>query len=623
LTFKQVDAGEAAIALPRDRMARDRLILLAIGVVLVVGTFFASRGITVIDEIIYLVGATAFQATGSLMVDNGYTVLPYPEVTFGAFFSAREDGLLGSQYPFGQTVFHAVLHPVLGPRGLYVLHALAAVVTLFATYAVALRLFADRQVALWSCLLLAGGTFLMEYVYGYWPHMTSVAAVMVSLALALKAFETERAFGPAALAGLALGAAIVLRIDSLLLLPVLAVLALVVGRRLGVIIAGGAVGLLPAVLCLSWSNHVKFNTWNPLSYGHEGGGTSLTSYLPLLAVGVAGCSVLVLWRLLPSARRYVVWGSVAVAVVTVLAVPQVRGMAVAFVTGFTVLIVDMTATVQRHAAIQAQPDGTMLFWGIPKKALGQSLPWIGLLPLLALPTLKEHRRAIGILAVMCLIWITPFALRSWHGGLGGNMRYFLPILPVLCILGALLVRSLAPGRAFLYAAIAGCLLSTVWVAVHPSAHAGASQILSLYVLTASAWAAVAALVVPGMLRVGAVAFGVGLGVAVANLMTDVTDAQKRRADIALVPDFETRVAGPALVFDHLLMSAFSNPDQVMAMSPAISGPRPEMVLRALDKGMAVALPGETAQTFLADHEALEIVPSSLGLPPGFVEVQRR
>ena len=38
-------------------------------------------------------------------------------------------------------------------------------------------------------------------------------------------------------------------------------------------------------------------------------------------------------------------------------------------------------------------------------------------------------------------------------------------------------------------------------------------------------------------------FGIGLGVAVSNLITDVSHAQKRRVDNALTPDFETRLTG--------------------------------------------------------------------------------
>lgn len=625
-SMQDVDAQSGAVS-------RDAWVLFTIGVILMTGTFFASRGIIVIDEIIYLVSAGALQSTGSQLFDNGYDRFPSLDLTMGPFFSARDDGLLGSQYPIGQQLAGAILHPILGPRGLYFLNAVAALVTLFATYALAMRLFRDRQIALWSCLLLTIGSYWAEYNYGYWPHMISIAAVVVSLNLSLMALTEERA-GPvlkaSALAGLILGAGMVFRVDSILLLPVLAVLAITIGRRPVHVFVGGALGLIPGIAVLAWSNYVKFDTFNPLSYGPARASSGLEKYYLMIGVGLAGLCFLIAWRCLaPRFRRHLVLTGIALVGLAVIIVPQARGLVMAFVNGIENLIVDSRATPDDRPSIDFRPDGTVLFWGLAKKALGQSMPWIGMLPLLALPALAGRRTAIAILGLLCLIWVTPFVLQSWHGGLGSNMRYFLPILPAICILGVAVlqaqVKAAALGpRAIIYSVLVGCLLGAVWISLHPTGLAGAAQILSLYVLLGCLVVAVVALVVrtPRSASASVIAFGVGIGVAVSNLLTDISHAQQRREHNALTPDFETVLAGEIVVFDRIVMSAAGNPDQLLALSVLVDGPDPELISGAFDAGMAVAMHADQAMASFPNFDGLEVTETGHGLGPDFVVLRR-
>ena len=89
------------------------------------------------------------------------------------------------------------------------------------------------------------------------------------------------------------------------------------------------------------------------------------------------------------------------------------------------------------------PDGTRSFWGLSKKALGQSLPWLGLLALLLRPQLWQGRsRSFTCALIFTALFMLPFLIRSWHGGMSSNMRYFLPALPVLSILAATLIHDL-------------------------------------------------------------------------------------------------------------------------------------------------------------------------------------
>ena len=77
------------------------------------------------------------------------------------------------------------------------------------------------------------------------------------------------------------------------------------------------------------------------------------------------------------------------------------------------------------------------------------------------------------------------------------MRYFLPVLPALCILCARLISDLWASVATtpLFRGrrrVGGNRLGLAWSFLHPSGYAGVQQIVATYVLLATALAAIAA-----------------------------------------------------------------------------------------------------------------------------------
>ena len=108
------------------------------------------------------------------------------------------------------------------------------------------------------------------------------------------------------------------------------------------------------------------------------------------------------------------------------------------ITGMHAILIDATIIQDNRAGgLQRMADGTVLFWGLPKKALAQSLPWLGCLAALAGLARAERRQSILFVLIIFAGWSVPFVVGSWHGGFGANMRYFLPSVVLLAILGTL------------------------------------------------------------------------------------------------------------------------------------------------------------------------------------------
>ena len=102
--------------------------------------------------------------------------------------------------------------------------------------------------------------------------------------------------------------------------------------------------------------------------------------------------------------------------------------------------------------------GQLLFWGYPKKALIQSLPWM---PLIIIPAINALRgrdvNAVGLCMLAIAAPICFYALSHWHGGGSYNMRYFTLALPFLAILAAAGLYSLRGDLNFSRPAILGAL----------------------------------------------------------------------------------------------------------------------------------------------------------------------
>lgn len=465
---------------------------------------WAVPGVFSLDGFVYHAMIDAFARNGSLFVDNGLGT--YDSSALNLSLMREAGDRLAPQYPGGWGILAAPAYLAAGLRGVIVVNALASALTLPLVWIAARALFDDRALATQAALIWGLATFAVDYAFGVWPH--AVATCLVTAAVA--AVATGWRDGPAAelrgalVAGLALGLGSHARVDALIAAVPLAVWLLTTARRpygaLGLLLLGLAPGLAAAAAI----NHAKFGTFSPVSYGHAGGKVSLGYYaglLPLAAAGAAlalglGVARVRAWLLRPAALAATGLGLLAIA----LAVAPTREALVRVAAGFWVLVVDFQVHSLPARGLEEGPDGTVRVFGLIKKALLQSLPYVAAIPVL-MPRLWRgpDRAAIGFCALFVVLSIVPFAFGSWHGGRATNMRYFLNFLPVLAILAAAALREIAAmadghrlaapaavvgigGAAVLYAAARGYPFDVAFQLTLPNAVAAATAAAAVLVL---------------------------------------------------------------------------------------------------------------------------------------------
>lgn len=563
-------------------------ILLLLTVVILGLVPVASGGFFTIDEVIYLLGAKTLATTGHLGIVNGYSA--YGSKALKLLFLVWGPSGLVPQYPIGTTLTGAPLYLLFGNHGLILLNAAAVAGTLFATRALARSLYADENTALLAPLLLIFGTYTLEYAYGIWPHGVTIFCVVTALWLVVRALDTSKreSWLSGCGAGLLIGTGFLFRLDTVLILPTIAACIILFAKRPVGLFLGGMAGTLPGIAVAAIANVVKFGSPNPLSYGAApGGGTDPTTYLnfaallaalfiPLIALRVCGLSVLRrYWRLILSVG--------AGLVLALLLIPAVRHELVAVVRGFYVLVIDIRPINDPRHGIVTSPFGTVSFWGLDKKALGQSLPWLAIiLALFVRPWRVAEWRSHAILLGGAFLWILPFLPTQWYGGFASNMRYFLPILPLLATLAARVWLSALEGGRIRHIWVVCCLTAGValvvgWAFFLPSGVAGSQQILTTRTLAVMAVAALASYL-PGAYGAGArvvtrYVFLVALGIALClGPVIDLAYDERIRVNYARMGEQMERLPGPSLVIGPPVMTArlIGRPGYLVAVRDPLS-----------------------------------------------------
>lgn len=583
-------------------------LLTALAGLLVLGACFASTGFFIIDEVVYVAGADTLLSSQSLFIENGFDEIRSRDLRWIDLLVIGTEGLT-PQYPVGSAIVGAGLIGLLDVRGIVIFHAVCMAATIFVTRALAIKLFKDETIGLFAALLFFFGTFISEYAYGLWPHAVSLLSTSAAFLWFLHALQSDdKAFRYALVSGLILGAGILFRLDNILLLPVIALLCVPFAARPISIFAGGAMGLVPALLILAVANQIKFGTPNPISYGQGGGAVGLSGYIGLIAgVGMfLACLVGLRMSKIQINPRLATGGFVVAVAVAALVLPDVQRILQRLYTGFIALFVDAKTIEDPRGGVHRAADGSLWFWGLPKKALGQSMPWLGLLLFLIFAPWGKHRRAIQITLAFVLVWSLPFVIRAWHGGLGLNMRYLMPMFPLLSALCAMLIMRLAENRerpaVILGGAIAvGFLVGVFQTSFSAASISGVHQFLSTYVLFAVALTALVAGIQSlsngplGVLALRATGFGIGLAVFISA--SDVWLSQMRRMDV--LTDTTQGYDGPTIVYLHAFRSATHAPNQMVAVPHwKNGGPDAKLVSQGLAEGYRVLMPLMMADRFV-------------------------
>jgi hypothetical protein len=302
-----------------------------------------------------------------------------------------------------------------GWRGLVLLNALCFAAAAVLVFREVQRCAATRTAPWVGLAAFALCGFSLEYAQGVWPHMLAVFLCVAAFVLAGRAREGGGAVAAAA-AGFLSALAAGVRYQNAVFAACLGLGLLVLApKRRRVLPAFAAGSALPLLAC-SWINHLRLDSWNPISKG----GTYL---VPAVAGSSARTLLDPLW---------VLWSKV----------------------------VDMSAHpafgpgLDRLNAWASRSETTGAFLSVPgvlKKSLLQSAPWmlvplVGVVIALVLFRRRTGRASSELRAAGLVIWpmLAGFALAGFgrHDGMCFNQRYFLELVPLGAIAFALIVDEL-------------------------------------------------------------------------------------------------------------------------------------------------------------------------------------
>lgn len=418
-------------------------ILLAITISL----YFAPPAAFFIDDVLYTDMARAMAENGSLHVVEKGDIETAPILTkssAGVFVN----GAYGyAQYPGGYAFLAAPFYALFGINGLILMNALGAVATLWLTYRIALLFFDDEAIAGASALILGLATYFHGYAFAIWPHLSALGLVLAGVYFGLLGAQktNQKCFLYMALAGTAFGVSLNFRIDGIFLFAALFLwlrLVALPSNRLAILVF--AAGLAPHLIYAAYLNSVKFGVFLPFYYGPKEGPDSASAYTML---GYLGATLLVGSIFVDTSRPY--FRRILAIVqkfwpLTLLTIGSIAFLIsgeflLRILSGAYVLVVDLQAFNGDFVQDGLIKDkyGYLSYWGYPKKALLQSLPFAALL---LIPVVFFFRgwkfQYLSLALAMIATPIAFYSIKQWHGGPGYNMRYFLPCMPFIAILAA-------------------------------------------------------------------------------------------------------------------------------------------------------------------------------------------
>ena len=458
---------------PHRAWLHDSLILLAVALA---GILFAQPGVFTVDESHYLLTANSLAQGDGFSIENGYSATADPALLY--FYTAvparvAELGSVSSVPPF-QAILGLPWMWALGSTGLIALNLLAFGLCLVATRRLAFILTGSPGWALCATGLVALSAFSLEYAFGIWPHALSQALVAWSLLALIKSRTADRVWLCCLGAGLLLGLANGVRLQNVVLLPLLltAAFLLQLGWRRAILI--GLAWLAPMII-YAGINQARLDTLNPFTYGAQplgalGGITGLLASQPWLALApfFALGGAWWLWR--KTGRALVWWGLGLAGLATALALDPTRAWLARWLQMASYHLVDTSlAESQGSAGAHFNELGQVLYGGVLKKSLLQAAPWVivALLGLLPLRFRKPMPSPVQTLTMVALggLALLPFVVSP--GGFCFNPRYLLELMPALAVLAVYWAQTLSPPRPALLLGILGGLAAAAPLLLNP------------------------------------------------------------------------------------------------------------------------------------------------------------
>ena len=399
-----------------------------------------------LDDFIYQAMIDAFAKNGSLFVENGYA--EHRVDALRNHLLRDVGGELAPQYPGGWGIVAAPAYLIAGLTGVITINAIACAITLWLVWQTAWSMFQDRRLATYAALFFGLSSFAVDYALAIWPHgiaMFCVAAAMAAITKDLRKTSVQQVKW-LFLAGLFLGMGLNFRVDVLFVAAPIAVWLLGSSdspyRSTMIFFAG----LLPGLALSTTINWLKFGIASPLTYGDAGGGTAFGYYAqlaPVLLAGISGAIALGSTRIRTLMYQPKAMALLSIAgIMLIVFIPALRDLALRVLQGFWILVVDFQALPAPAHGLAEMEDGTFRMFGLIKKALLQSMPYLAIVILL-IPRMVygPDRSALTLCFLIFGISALPFAYASWHGGQANNMRYFANLVPALVILAAAAFRQ--------------------------------------------------------------------------------------------------------------------------------------------------------------------------------------
>ena len=400
-------------------------------------------GLWTVDELVQISDIIAKTRGDGLLIENGFSLFQSHDLRLSTLLRVTDQGLV-SQYPAGFAYLAWPFWAIGGVKAVIFINSLASLVSLYFTLLIA-REVSDERTARWAVALLAGASFLLDYAIAVWPHAISVALTLSAVYLFLRHVRNNQFWFPL-LCGILLGLAATIRLDAVFVIPGLVFWFVLFDVKPIKNLMALGFGLLPGILFNASVNLIKFGVFNPFTYGYatSSGGTGKGIYALLLLCLLATLGAAIAVRNIPRLRRADALIALSILVVLVgLSIPELRALMQRFVNGVHHLIFNMADHPEAGVRNGVEPitSNTTSFWGIYKQALGQSMPWLGILPLAFGAARHRHRGQILVL-VFVLTAVIPYLLQDWHGGKSNNQRYLLVTVPILCIFGAMAMLEL-------------------------------------------------------------------------------------------------------------------------------------------------------------------------------------
>ena len=427
-----------------------------------------------IDESLYLAMADAMATRGDLAIQGNGGVDGAPSLMF-ALSGYGADGRIYPQYPAGYAYIAAPFYAAFGVDGLFLLNAVAGLIAIYFVRDIAQRLYRDDRIALLATALFAACTFFPTYAFAIWPHVLTLAMLLGAASAALCGAHEGRVRHPMlALSGALIAAATTVRVDSVIFFaPIFIWLRLAAAPSARLPAITFFAGAIPFLALATWFNVEKYGIATPITYGKPSDYETVMEYAPLAVSAIIAAIALIAidistlrapaLRLIE--RRATGKQGVAIAAALIIAAAPLHRPLISFAHHLWTLLIDLQAYNGDyfHDVLTRDDKGFLTTFGLPKKALLQSMPFfaIALLPIAQMLRGKDFRAA-SFCFLFAAAPIVFFALKQWHGGYALNMRFFFPAVPFLVILSAAAIVPQFEGSAdaakrFFLALAGGCV----------------------------------------------------------------------------------------------------------------------------------------------------------------------